>query len=108
MPRTKFSFDYLDQLEFTRYALRNYNFAFGYDWKESRSKSHYVAPIKVGVLRSVVNPDFAQLLIDQGNIERVAELNTYFSLQSSYTYVAEEYTMLEGGNFHYIRSNLEV
>src|SRR3546814_4994744 len=51
MPRTKFSFDYLDQLEFTRYALRNYNFAFGYEWKETRSKSHYVAPIKVGVLR---------------------------------------------------------
>src|SRR3546814_6072585 len=75
MPRTKFSFDYLDQLEFTRYALRNYNFAFGYEWKETRSKSHYVAPIKVGVLRSVINPDFEQLLIDQGNIERVAELN---------------------------------
>lgn len=108
MPRTKFSFDYLDQLEFNRYALRNYNFSFGYEWKETRSKSHYVAPIKVGVLRSVINPDFEDLLIAQGNIERVAELDPYFSLGSSYTYINGAPKLLEGGNFIYFKGSMEV
>lgn len=108
MPRSKFSFDFLDQLEYDRYALRNYDFSFGYEWKETRAKSHYVAPVKVGVLRSIINPDFEELLIDQGNIERVAELEPYFSFGSSYTYINGAYKLLEGGNFMYFEGNLEL
>jgi outer membrane protein assembly factor BamA len=106
-PKTNISlgFNYQQRADFTRYISKA---SFGYEWKESNAKTHYLIPLELNSV--IINPDstFSQLI--EAMPDKIMQ-NTYkdhiiSSIKYSYIYNTQE--VGRNNNFMYFRGNFEV
>lgn len=108
VPRTTFSLNFTDQREVGNYQVRSYNTSLAYEWKETREKLHELRLVQIGIIRSAFTDAFEQQLIEQGNAQRLAELRPFFILGSRYTYTNGLSRLRQGGDFLFLKGDLEV
>lgn len=85
-PRSFISATYTFDERSSYYFRRIANLSFGYDWKDTRTKSHYVKLMDVNVVSSYLTPSLTQKLLDQGNFYLLRSFIPYFSLGTQYRY----------------------
>ncbi len=106
-PKTNvsFGFNYQQRADFTRYVSKA---SFGYEWKESSAKTHYLIPLELNSV--IINPDSLFSLVIESMPDKIMQ-NTYkdhiiSSIKYSYIYNTQE--IGKNVDFMYFRGNLEM
>lgn len=94
------------QLRSGVYRLGSYNFAFGYDWKESDYKRHQLNPITLTVLQSLPLSDVFR---DQLNLDPQLKLSFQNQIISgaNYTFTFTNQTSDNSKSFSFFRAYIE-
>lgn len=81
-----FAYEKRENFFFRRYL----NMALGYDWRDTRTQSHYIKLLDVNVVSSALSPELTQSLINQGNFYLLRSFVPYFSLGTQYRYIENQ------------------
>ncbi|MCD6112616.1 MAG: BamA/TamA family outer membrane protein [Bacteroidales bacterium] len=105
LPKTTFitGYNYQKRLDYTRYIS---NFTFGYKWKNSLPKTHFLYPIDFNSVKIFKTEEFDEKLqtFDKKYQEQYSD---HLILALRYSYIFNNQQIKKGNNFHYLRLNLE-
>jgi outer membrane protein insertion porin family len=85
-PQTFFSLSFAYDKRDNLYFRRTITNAFGYDWKDTRTKSHYLKLVDVNVVNSSISNTLESALLSQNNFYILRSFIPYFSIGTQYRY----------------------
>lgn len=92
-----------DRLEYKR-TINNYSF--GYEWAETKVKSHTLFPADINYVKVTTTPAFDSILADES--ERYKNLyKDHMIVGLKYSYIFNNQDINRLGNYIYLRANLE-
>ncbi|MBA2583638.1 MAG: BamA/TamA family outer membrane protein [Bacteroidetes bacterium] len=98
------SYNYQDRPDLTRRII---NFSFGYNWKESPTKTHFVFPADINIVNINPKPTLADFFETLNNpfIER--SFTPHATIGSRYTFIYNNQIQKQRGKFMYFRGSVE-
>ncbi len=93
---------------FESYRLNTYNFAFGYDWRESKEQRHIYNPFVISFIdfQEVLNPDLEQSLAQNAFLRKSFE--NRFIIGSNYAFIYTNQTVDKFRNFTFFKGNIDL
>lgn len=80
---------------------------FGYFWKESRFKKHFVNPVNISVINLKPTADFQEKLDNEDNPFILNSFQNHFINSTTYSFIYNNQRINKITNFIYFKSNLE-
>lgn len=80
---------------------------FGYFWKESRFKKHYINPINISVINLKPTSDFQEKLDNEDNPFILNSFQNHFINSTTYSFIYNNQRINKITNFIYFKSNIE-
>lgn len=104
-PKTTFitGYNYQKRLDYTRYIT---NFTFGYEWKNSLSKTHFLFPMDFNSVKIFKTEEFDEKLQTYDKKYQEQYSNHLISALR-YSYIFNNQQIKKGNNFHYLKFNIE-
>lgn len=90
------------------YKRSTFNFNFGYTWKSSRFFRHYVYPAEINYFKVSLSDEFAQKLLDEGNLALISSFRDHMIANARYTVLFNSQNVRKPGNFFFIRNSFEM
>lgn len=90
--------------DYTRYVL---NLSYGFEWNETPQKRHFINPIEISSIR-VFNDSILRANIPDANPFILSRFRDHFILGTKHTFIQNTQELGATGNFHYLRTNLEL
>lgn len=92
-----------DKLDYQRTIT---NFSFGYEWSETRIKSHILYPADINFVKVTTTPSFDSILANES--ERYKnQYKDHLIVGLKYSYIYNNQDINKLGNYNYFRGNLE-
>ncbi len=108
-PRTFVSFNYGFEKREDFFFRRSVNTAYGYEWRDTRTRSHYIKLVDINIVNSALSSTLTQTLSEQGNFYLLRSFIPYFSLGSQYRYTENQQDPKRPlKDYLYFRLNLDV
>ena len=99
------SYDFQERPDYTRSII---NTAFGYSWKETKTKQHTINPIQLSLVNINITDSNLQKTINQpGDLFLKNSYNKHFTLGSSYSFVFSNQNIRKQKDFVYFRYGLQ-
>ncbi|NNC84131.1 MAG: BamA/TamA family outer membrane protein [Flavobacteriales bacterium] len=99
------SYNFQDRPDFTRNLLST---QFGYEWKESATKTHQINPLEISVIQ-IDNSEEFQARLDELNDQFLSDAyRDHFITASTYTFTYNEQNEPKGKNLFYFNGHAEL
>jgi outer membrane protein assembly factor BamA len=104
-PRTTISLGYniQDRIDYERVVITS---SFGYEWSETKFKTHFLAPLSANIIKINKTPEFDSL-ISQESQRFQNQYTDHLVIGMRYSYIFNNQELTKIKNFLYFRINLE-
>lgn len=105
-PKTIFSaaYNYQQRPDYTRVINK---VSFGYSWKESSVKSHFINPVEVSFVQVDLKPNFQSIIDNSKNILIKNSYRPHLVTDTRYSFVYNDQVIQKSRNHRYLRFNFE-